>query len=253
MAVFTGSFLSSELGHHTSVSIILPHDVVDEPSSGFPVLYLLHGRTDDSRTWLYRSNIERYAQERGIAVVMPDAELSYYADMVYGGQYFTYITSELPEILRSMFRLSVRREDSFIGGVSMGGYGALKCALLRPEKYAGCIALSPVADINRAMLEDSREGAKRQWKAILGDSAYADKDLDLFRILEESGGYASVCPKIYIACGKQDELFDDNIRLKETLDNHRIEFTFEQAAAGHEWGFWEVALQRGMDVIIGRR
>ena len=253
MAVFTGSFLSAELGRHNSVSIILPHDVREEPQWGFPVLYLLHGLSDDSRSWLYRSNIERYAAERGICVVMPDGGRSFYADMANGGNYLSYITSELPEVIRSMFRISVRREDTFIGGVSMGGYGAIRCALEKPELYAGCIALSPVADISRFIAEQCREGHKAMWKAICGESLQIDKSLDLFQLLDENGGYVNVCPRMYIACGKLDELFEDNILLKEAFDYNRIEFTFEQAAAGHEWGFWDVALQRGIDVIISRK
>lgn len=231
----------------------MPHDVLDEPQWGFPVLYLLHGRSDDATTWLYRSNVERYAQEYGICVVMPDIAISYCVDMAYGGNYFTYVAHELPEVVRSMFRVSVRREDTYIGGISMGGYGALRCALINPEKYAGCIALSPVADISHIMAEQCAEGQKNIWRCIVGDSLRPDKDLDLFQILEESGGYVNMCPRLYIACGKQDPFFDDNLRLKESIDNHRIEFTFEQADAGHEWGFWDIALRRGMDMLIGRR
>lgn len=251
MAVFTGSFLSAELGRHTSVSVILPHDTKQSPTLGFKVLYLLHGRTDDSRSWLYRSNIERYASERGIAVVMPDAELSYYSDMVHGARYYSYITRELPEVINSMFRLSLRREDTYIAGISMGGYGALRCALTRPDKYAGCIALSPVADIARNISNDCAKGNLAMWQGICGEIPRATREMDLFYILEDIGetGTASF-PKFYLACGRQDYLYDDVIRIKEALDDHRIEFTFEQAAAGHEWGFWDIAIQRGMDTII---
>lgn len=250
MAVFTGSFLSAELGRHTSVSVILPHDTKQSPVVGFKVLYLLHGKSDDSRTWLYRSNIERYAWERGIAVVMPDAELSFYSDMVYGGRYYSYITRELPEIINSMFRLSIRREDTYIAGLSMGGYGALRCALTRPDKYAGCISLSPVSDIARVMAHGCANGEKSLWQGICGEKPQTSREMDLFYILEDIGEAGLEFPKFYIACGRQDVLYDDAIRLKEALDDHRIEFTFEQADAGHEWGFWDVAIQRGMDVII---
>ena len=250
MAVFTGSFISAELERHTSISVIFPHDTCQAPAVGFPVLYLLHGRTDDSRSWLYRSNIERYATERGIAVVMPDAELSFYSDMTYGGKYFTYITRELPEVVNTMFRLSLRREDTYIAGVSMGGYGALKCALTRPDRYAGCIALSPISDIAKTMARDCAAGKKDLWAGICGEGLRLAHDADLFYVLEEIGEAPTSYPKLYIACGRQDELYDDAIRLKKALDDHRIEFTFEQAPAGHEWGFWDIAIQRGMDVII---
>lgn len=253
MAVFTGSFLSAELGRHTPVTVVLPHDTCKEPQWGFPVLYLLHGRGDDSRTWLYRSNIERYAAERGLCVVMPDAGLSYYSDMANGERYFSFIMDELPNVLRDTLRVSVRREDTYIAGVAMGGYGALKCSFTRPEQYAGCIALSPVTDIGSAMVSDSEQpGGKQVWRGICGETLRISRDIDLFRLLAESANYASVCPKLYIACGKHDELFEQNLRLKESLDGHRIDFTFEQAAAGHEWGFWDVAIQRGLEIVMSK-
>ena len=250
MAVFTGSFLSAELKRHTSVSVILPHDTMASPSGGFPVMYLLHGKTDDSRTWLYRSNIERYASERGLCVVIPDVELSFYADMRNGARYFSYILDELPDMTKTMLHVSQRREDTYIAGVSMGGYGALKCAFTKPESYGGCIALSPVTDIAAAMVRDCENGEKQLWQGVCGESLRVGRDIDLFRILEEGTGLYSVYPKLYIACGKQDMLFDENIRLKEALDNSRIDFTFEQAAADHEWGFWDVAIQRGLDTVM---
>ena len=201
MAVFTGSFLSAELKRHTSVSVILPHDTSSCPSSGFPVLYLLHGKTDDNNSWLYRSNIERYASERGLCVIMPDVELSFYSDMVNGSKYFSYVLEELPEMVRTVLHVSMRREDTYIAGVSMGGYGALKCAFTKPEKYGGCIALSPVTDIAAAMIRHCEEGEKQIWRGICGESLRVSKDIDLFRILEDGAGLYSVFPKLYIACG----------------------------------------------------
>lgn len=252
MAVFSGSFLSAELKRHTSVSVILPHDTSAAPPSGFPVLYLLHGKSDDNNSWLYRSNIERYATERGLCVIMPDVELSFYTNMTNGSKYFTYVLEELPEMVRNVLHVSMRREDTYIAGISMGGYGALKCAFTKPEKYGGCIALSPVTDIAAAMVRYCEDGEKQLWRGICGESLRVAKDIDLFRVLEDGAGLYSVFPKLYIACGKRDLLFDENIRLKEALDSNRIDFTFEQAAADHEWGFWDVAIQRGLDVVMNK-
>lgn len=254
MAVFTGSFLSVELGRQNSVSVIMPHDIMDEPTGGFPVLYLLHGGAEDSRTLLYRSNIERFAMERGLCVVMPDANMSYYTDLPNGERYLTYISRELPEIMSAMFRVSTSRENSFIGGASIGGYGALKCAIARPQRYAGCIALSPVADLNRVIVRECNDGRRPFWKSICGEDMRMESNVDLFHMMEEAGDQLSVSfPRVYFACGKQDEFFEDNLRLREALNNLRVDFTFEQApGAGHDWDFWDVALQRGLDVIFGK-
>lgn len=252
MAVFSGEFLSSSLGRHTNISVILPHDIYKAPKWGFPVLYLLHGKTDDHRTWLYRSNIERYAAERCMCVVMPDAGLSYYTDMYAGGRYHTFIANELPAFIADTFRISVRREDTYIAGASMGGYGALAISLSHPEKYAGCIALSAVTDIFAAASRDVADKEISMWRGISGETARPDKRLDLFRMIDDIPGMTTILPKFYIACGKNDELFEQNLRLRDALDNHRIDFTFEQAAAGHEWGFWDVAIQRGLDIVTAK-
>lgn len=97
------------------------------------MLYLLHGLSDNHSCWLRRTAVDRYAEEYGIAVVMPEVQRSFYCDMAHGPAYFTYIADELPQICQRLFRLSDKREDTFIAGNSMGGYGALKAALSRPE------------------------------------------------------------------------------------------------------------------------
>lgn len=250
MAVIRCTVLSTELGRQTSFTAILPHDTKTAPEWGFPVLYLLHGRTDDENTWLYRSNIERYATQRGIVVVMPDAPLSFYANHQNGARYFSYIVDELPELVSNMLRVSFRREDTFIGGVAMGGYGALKCALLRPEKYRGCIALSATADIEQVIVSDCRSGNDAIWRGICGEALNVPKDMDIFRLVDDYRNFANVSPRFYIACGKSDPVFEANLRLKDCLDKYRVDYTFEQAGAGAEWGFWDVAIQRGIDCML---
>ena len=94
-----------------------------------PVLYLLHGLSDDDTIWLRRTSIERYVAPLGLAVVMPQVHRSFYADEAIGGRYWTFLSEELPEWWRRFFRVSRRREDTFVAGLSMGGYGALKWAL----------------------------------------------------------------------------------------------------------------------------
>lgn len=253
MAVVTASVLSAELARHVTFTAILPHDCAQAPEWGFPVLYLLHGNTDDATSWLYRSNIERYAQARRIAVIMPDAGKSYYSNEVNGEKYFSFVADELPELAGAMFRLSFRREDTFVGGISMGGYGALKCALVRPERFAGCMALSAVTDIESRMRLDCRAGNDARWRGICGEKLIVSSDMDIFRLIENNRNFVNVCPKFYIACGKNDELFEQNLRLKDSLDKHRVDYTFEQAGAGHEWGFWDVAIQRGLDCMLAGR
>src|SRR5690606_7723267 len=99
-------------------------------------LWLLHGRSDDHTIWLRRTSIERYVAPLGLAVVMPNANLSFYNNMAWGARYGDFFENELPELARSFFPLSARREDNFIAGLSMGGYGAMRLALANPGRYA---------------------------------------------------------------------------------------------------------------------
>src|SRR5690606_35149889 len=112
-----------------------------------PVLYLLHGLSDDDTIWLRRTSIERYVAGLGLAVVMPNVHRSFYADMAYGGQYWTFLTEELPRVAGDFFPLSDAREDNYVAGLSMGGYGAFKWALSYPERFAAAGSLSGVLDL----------------------------------------------------------------------------------------------------------
>jgi hypothetical protein len=132
------------LNHDTELNVIIPDNCNQEK---IPVLWLLHGMHDNHSGWCRRTGIERYANAYKIAVVCPDGENSYYTNMVYGKRYFDFLTDELVAFVRKTFRLSDRREDNFICGLSMGGYGALHTALMRPDLYSAAASLSGVADI----------------------------------------------------------------------------------------------------------
>jgi len=112
------------------------------PEQGWKVLYLIHGWSDNHTCWQRFTSIERYAASRGVVVVMPDADLSFYTDMAHGAAYYTHMTEEIPAVVKDLFHVSDRREDTFICGLSMGGYGTLRMAMLNPDKYAAAACLS---------------------------------------------------------------------------------------------------------------
>lgn len=122
-----------------------------------PVIYLFHGLTDNCTGWTRYTSVERYARDHSAAVIMPEVQRSYYTDMAYGMKYFTYVHDELPRLCRHMFGLSDKRELNYVMGLSMGGCGALKCALTTPERYAGCAAFSAVADFRPRPRADGGE------------------------------------------------------------------------------------------------
>ena len=144
MSLITVNFRSEVLQLNVAVNVILPQPPVG--TRGFerklPVLWLLHGLSDDHTIWVRRTSIERYVEGRGLAVVMPGVDRSFYADMVRGNRYWTYVSEELPSLMRAYFPLSARREDNFAAGLSMGGYGAFKLALSHPTRFAAAASLS---------------------------------------------------------------------------------------------------------------
>src|SRR3954451_5213569 len=133
MALVRCDFFSDVLELSTSMTVILPQSTsaqigmsgsaaVGDP----PVLYLLHGLSDDDTSWLRRTSVERYAAALGLAVVMPQVHRSFYTDEAHGSRYWTFLSEELPALVSRFFRVSQERRDTFVAGLSMGGYGALK-------------------------------------------------------------------------------------------------------------------------------
>ena len=125
MALIHSYFFSEELSMCVSCDVIMPQKRESMGEQGtaerYKTLYLLHGFSDDETIWQRRTSIERYVSSLGLAVIMPCAHVSAYADMVHGGKYYSYISKELPAVMRSFFPLSSRREDNYICGLSMGG------------------------------------------------------------------------------------------------------------------------------------
>ena len=134
MAHLRCDFRSDAMGMNTSMTVILPEKT---DLSQVPVVYLLHGLEDNCTGWARYTSVERYAREKNVALVMPEVQRSFYADMDRGLPYFTFIHDELPEICRGFFGFSAKREKNYLMGLSMGGYGTLKCVLQTPERYAG--------------------------------------------------------------------------------------------------------------------
>ena len=262
MAFFDGVIYAKTLQMDTRLAVILPHDSgearVDAPAQkkgneSQRTLILLHGLSDNAAAWWMRTSIIRYAEAHGIAVLMPQGEKSFYHDMVYGDPYFTYLTEELPQLASQMFGISVLPNDLMIAGLSMGGYGALRCALTYPERYRACAAFSSACDIRSATANadviEQTKGIHQTFEAIFGVPITVPLTSDLFAIAEKNAERFHRL-QLYMACGKQDFLYEDNVRLARQMEKTPLRrFLFEEWDGTHEWGFWDEAIQRTLNWI----
>ena len=216
--------------------------------SSHKVLFLLHGMYEDETTWLCKSNVERYAEEKQLAVIMPSVQNSYYTDLPNGPRYFSFLTEELPRFVRSLFPLSRKREDTFIAGLSMGGYGACKAAFLRPDLYQAFASLSGAVDIGMIGQYASEE-EKRLYEGVFGPvpDAPGGKD-DLFAIAKNICKTGKYPPNGYISCGTEDKLcLPMNRKLRDCMEEYGFPFDYVELPGGHEWNFWDSQIQAVLD------
>ncbi len=265
------TFLSKYLNRQTSVNVLLPFGcyTLDGKKTAPPykVIWLLHGMSDDYNTWMRCGIIENLARDFGVAVVMPDAANSFYTNMLNGPDYYSYITEELPEVLSGIFNFSNKREDNFIAGFSMGGYGALKIGLLNSQRFSAIGAFSPVADIAQLVtaalsanknIDDAdflqsctekkldpleviyaQELRKKMFLSIWGDRCknLAGSDDDLFAIFDKTIAKNNI-PYIYMACGLQDSLIESNEKFNNFIKDKTDKYKYETMPGGHFWDVW---------------
>ena len=240
MSLIRMNFFSEELNMFTAANVILPM-TKDGRCEDLPVLWLLHGMGDDYSSWMRKSAIERYALEAGVAVVMPDGALSTYHNMEHGAKYNDYIALELPEIMGAYFPLSRKREKNFIAGCSMGGFGALKIGLARPENYAaiGCFSA--------AIMEYRPESAfvkQALWRVY-------DDDIDFNDVIMAANARATAAyiypVRIWHGWGEDDRLRENAEKTRaffEGIQSPSLSSQWEMLPGPHDWALWDEMAKR---------
>ena len=247
MAYFHGSVYSENLGMATNVHAIIPQD-----GRKNKVLYLLHGICEDASAWPRYSRIECHAIERGWTVIMPDGARSFYLDMAYGANYFSYVTDELPGICANIFGIKHKREETFIAGLSMGGYGAMKCALSRPDVYGGGASFSGSLNMGKRLNQDNARWKKETCATYGEGGQFADGD-NIFELIKKVGGLRpEERPRILLTCGASDGFLQESLTAAELLTQYGFVFKYMEWDGGHEWGFWDKSAQYAMDFFEGK-
>ena len=254
--ILRGTVFSKTLEKDSGITIVTPSDL--KQNGPYRVAYLLHGLCGDSATWVDNSMLPVYAREGHTIYILPDAVRSFYTDMRYGSRYFTYVTEELPVLCKQVFQISARREDTAVLGASMGGYGALKCALSRPEQYGMCGAFSSAClDIKEGLEELRKNGKTKSFVDHYGEQLFHDflsifgEDLEWkpeYDLLELARGLqkATVKPAIYMTCGSYDAFRSSHIQFQEQIESFGFAFQYEEWQGGHDFFFFDRSLQRAI-------
>lgn len=248
------NFHSCVLKMSVDVSVLLPDrerirqfEKRERTPVKYQTLYLLHGFTGDYMSYLRTSNIERYADEHQIMVVMPSVYNSAYTDMKYGMDYFTYLSEELMDFIERTFPSSPKREDRFVAGMSMGGYGAYKLGLSCPDKFC---AIGGVAGSYHA---EYRYQGKVNTVSTLCEALYGDPPAitpevhDIFTIMKNLKDKGVQLPRMYTCCGYEDRRYQDSVDLKEFADSLGIELVFEHGHGRHDSIFFDEYIQKILD------
>ena len=257
MALFEMSYFSKALQTTVSLNVLMPErsdtdSLAGIPDGSFKTLYLLHGLRGDRNAWMRNTAIERYAEKYGIAVIMPEVGRSWYTDTQYGAKYFTFITDELPQVCQGYFKgLSSKREDNFIIGLSMGGYGAIKAALTYPERYFGCASLSGSLDITRR----GRPVRMDEWKSIFDyemtdPTSLDDTAHDLFYLAKRNRKNGNEFPKMFLWCGTEDVLITVNRQYHDLLNELEVEHYYAESEGDHTWQWWDLHIRPAIEYLL---
>lgn len=259
MAVMKVNYMSATLKRYVDVQVILPIEdtklldpaLVNKPKK-YKTLYLLHGFAGDASSWLYGSRIFKLARDRNLAVVMPMGNNSFYIDrkeidVMYG----SYIANELVDITRKMFPLSNKKEDTFIGGLSMGGFGSLLVGSKYNEVFGGIIALSgpvflPSLPFEKQLIANLNQ-TKGYLEYIFGDlnKIVGSENDPLHMVLKAHAN--KKLPRLYIACGSEDYVYPNVESYVSILKENHVDFTYEKGKGEHEWTFWDEYIEKAID------
>ena len=237
----------------TPLNIILPDPgkIQGLPIRKRKVLYLLHGLSDDASAWQRYSSIETVANQYGLVVVMPSVGRSFYTDQPNGQLYFTYLMKELPQYLEDVFGLQPKREDTLLAGLSMGGYGAIKAAFLYPERFHAVASFSGVVtfDFLQYRPDDPRN---EEISHLFGDLAKLPGSVHDPKVwLQKAASNPSALPKLYVACGKQDDLYPINQMFHATCQQLGIPVDYLEEDGKHDWFFWDRHIKLFLEKVLG--
>lgn len=258
MAIIEVNFISKCLMRTVTFNAIIPVDKFGPQAENteqkpLKTLYLLHGIFGNYTDWVNGTRIQAWAEANDLAVIMPSGENRFYLDDEKSGElYGEFIGKELVEFTRKLFSLSDKREDTFIAGLSMGGYGAIRNGLKYAENF-GC-----VIGLSAALVHDTWKDAdnsapiftfrRSYYEAVFGEYDKvkgSDKDPKALLLkLKEEG---RPVPKMYLCCGTEDGLVTANRDFRDFLNENGVDLTYVEGPGKHDWVFWDTYIKKVLD------
>lgn len=248
MAQFQCNIFSETIEMIMQYYVIIPDGTTEESKKDMPVVYLLHGLSDNASGWTRLTSIERYARAKNCAVIMPEVQRSWYTDMKYGLRYFKYISTDLKLIAKNYFGLPTDRAHSYIAGLSMGGYGALKTALRCPDEFEACAGFSSAVDVQK-YLDKKMFFFPGEAVGIFGEEYKLKPEDDVYALARKNAQNDNN-PRFMLTCGTNDILYPETLALKEIMEKGNYDLKYWETAEDHTWNFWDMSVKLALDFFF---
>lgn len=256
MAYIQVNYFSRCLMRTVTINAIVPADKKGNEKKTFKTLYLLHGIYGNYTDWINGTRLQRWAEDHDLAVIMPSAENKFYVDNDRSLEFHSrFVGEELVDFTRHLFPLSRKREDTFIGGLSMGGYGAVINGLKYHKTFGAIIGLSCAFVIDvLPFTNDDPETSYFERRSYL-ESVFGDLDKvkgsekDHFAMVEKCVRKKIKFPDIYLACGSEDFLIKENRAFRDWLVKHNVKHTYVESPGVHNWDFWDEYIYKAIQYL----
>lgn len=270
MAVLQMDLYSRCLQRNVAVTVILPVDTTEfesqplPPEQQFPTVYLLHGFYGNTYDWLYKCPMPLLAKKYNVAFVLPSGENHFYVDMPNGEHYSKFVGEELVEQTRRIFPLSRKREETYLAGMSMGGFGTFLNGFRYANTFGYIVSLSPAvfsSDVLLARVNDTLASNLQGQDAYIRSRPFLESvfgkledmdgsDNDIYKLYLEAASSEHGSPKIYLACGTEDAIYPLSIRFRDFLMDNNAPLTFKDGPGVHDWAFWNEYLEDALETFL---
>lgn len=247
MALCELRYFSPALGKQTACNVIVP----EKGTAPFRTVYLLHGLSDDYTIWLRRTGVERYldAMATPPLIVMPDGGTGFYGDAVDGDAYEAALLTDLVPRIERTFPVRAERDGRSLAGLSMGGYGALRLALRRPDMFCAAASHSGALQFGHSTERWDNTPYPPFIRRILGEN-HVGGPFDLYALTQECP--ATERPALYIDCGTEDFLIGDNREFHAFLVAQSIQHIYIEHPGAHTWDYWDTYVRDSLTFLIGK-